>query len=413
MPFFRYQAVDPSGAPREGTIQAKNAADASRLLRGKGFRPTHLVGLGASGRVVEEQTATTLPIVKTRWGTARDIYFLFSQLASYVRSGVNPAQACANLAQRTTRQDFRRSLEEAAQSSGEGTRLSAVLRRYPYLYPPHVVGILSAGEAGGFLPEACDTIAGQADESRRFFRIFGCLGIVAASTVSILPGGVWAIRSALRVLAEQDKAGGTASPIGTVLSEFGKELLWPVGPITLAALLTLWLLRLWWSSMPMRLRRHGATLRAPILGKRAWSEGMALFAWALACMSRAGAGPRSSVLAAAEAIPNLAVRARIDEIGRSMADNTRLSDALGASPHIPEVFKPLIHTGEMTGDLASQLEIASKASREDQQDVERAAKARIGCWVVLLLAIGMVLLMYLVYGVFYGNLFDQLDEWSK
>lgn len=440
MPNFRYQARDSAGRPVEGTVQAADIREAQRRLLDQGIRTTSLVSAGtqppsaavhtqasaasplqpmpqvrprierpAPPPTLNVQTAPAKPldIVKTRWGTDKDNYFLFTQLASHLKAGINPADSFERLSNNTVREDYRQALQEAARSGVEGKRASDVLRRYPYLFPPHVVGLYAAGETGGFLPEACEAIAGQADSARKFGRPFVWLGALALMTLICAPMGYWVVESALATWPKQEAAGGMAPGFPTLIQTGFEQLMWPYGPIFLlmaGAFVTGWF---WWRSMPRRPRRHALTLRLPLAGKRAWSEGMAVFAWTLSHLSKAAIPPRAALLAAAEAIPNQSAREEIEHIGRNMGDNTPLSQALGASPRLPAEFKPLLVTGEMTGDVPGQLLIVSRSSRDEQIEVENMSKWRVGCWAILMFALGFVFVAWLLYGHMYPRLFEM------
>lgn len=446
MPHFRYQAREPQGRYVEGTIEADSPKEAEDKIAAQGLRPISVTQAASpvAQRLPQPPQAAKVPVAapqapvrqvhvaqpsqvihvpsavpvappagtihKTKWGTNKDLMLLFSQFASYLKAGINPAQAAHNLSTSSIRRDYGEALELASQYAAEGKGLSAAFASYPYLFPPHVVGLVKAGETGGFLPEACTAVSTQAEGARKFAFAFKLLSVGVIGLVLLVPIGVLLIRAALDTFRAQDAAGGALPGFGAFFSALLHQLMWPAGPIGAAGLLLLYGLLKWLLSMKMSLRRHTISSKMPVAGKRSWAEGMALFSWTLSNLFKAGAAPKTALLAAAATIPNLAVREEVERIGQGMNENTPLSQAFAQSRRLPPMYHSLALTGEMTGDLPGQLLMASNSSREELDYVEADAKKRAGCWGCLIYFVGMVILFLLFYGLFYGNLFKIIEE---
>ncbi len=433
MPSYRYVASDASGTRREGTIEAESRDEAATLLSGGGLRVLgliessgrgtvqaggdapvaanpRLVPLAATdrGRVAAIQRGADVGARRTRWGTDRERSILFTQVASYLRSGINPAESFARIGQNWRRPGFSLSFEAVSRAATEGARVSDVLERFPYLYPPHVVGLFRAGEQSGFLPEACDVIAKQAEDSARFRRLFGWIAFLAVSGILGAAPAILAVRSSLESIRQQDAAGGQLPGLATLMRAFGSQVAGPPGWISLGVLVSGFILLRWFLGMPMRRARHRAILLLPTMGKRARFEAMALFAWAVSMLSRAALAPKSALLGAAAAMPNLHLAAEMERVGAAMSDRDKLSEALRDSRLVPPEFAPLVATGEVTGDVPGQVQLVARSARDEFESVDRFAKRRVGCWVALLFALGFLFSAWLLYGVFYPNLMDSI-----
>jgi type II secretory pathway component PulF len=410
MPFYRYQAKDNRGRVVEGTLEASDQQRAAASVASRGLRLIRLTDAGQPRRESSEiEPPAPSRIHKTPFGRDKDRLFLFSQIASYLKAGVNPVEAFARMGQNWRKPAFKESLEELGSAASEGKRLSEILASYPYLYPPHVVGIFKVGEIGGIMPEACEVIANQAEDSHRFRRSFWLMGILVGGMVATIPIAILFVRGAIESFRNLETSGNLMG----LLRETGRQLLWPVGPVSLAALIALYLLFKSWGSLRSSYARHRIVLRLPTIGKRAKAESISLFTWALGRLTRAGMAPRTAMLAAAEAMPNLELRSRIEAASQAMSDSAPVSTALQGIDFLPPEAAPMVATGEMTGDLPSQLGYLERMTYGEFENENDQARKRVGCWVILVYAIGVLFMIYLIYSVFYGAVFDITNSWTQ
>lgn len=420
MPFFQYQATDRQGNPIQGTVQAGSLDEANRALSHQGFRVTslrdpnvmaapsvHTAAPPVSAAFERPKPATPVRVNtpaarplgeprKTRYSQDKDIYFIFSQLASYFKSGINPAQAFTEIGSKQPRQDIKESLTFVASRVGEGSGIADLLALYPFLYQPHVVGAVRAGEMGGYLPEACENIAAQADSSRKMRRWMLWLGLCAAGIPPAIPIGQALFNGVLRSWDKQEATGGQANPMSSLGEGFLKEITGPLGIIWLTGMVLFVILIFVWQSMWMRRLRHNLALKIPTVGKRNRAESFAAFTWNLSNLSRAGIAPRAAYNLAAQTVPNLNIRHALEEQGRQMTDQTKLSEALQGTKMLPYELSAMVQTGEVTGDVAGQLLQGAKAQQQELDHQHNQTKLRVGCWVAMLgICIGPLVIMWL------------------
>jgi type II secretory pathway component PulF len=420
MPFFQYQATDRQGNPIQGTVQAGSLDEANRALAHQGFRVTSLrdpnvmaaptTHAAAPPRTatferpgapapIRVNTPTARPLGeprKTRYSQDKDIYFIFSQLASYFKSGINPAQAFTEIGSKQPRQDIKESLLLVASRVGEGSGIADILALYPYLYAPHVVGTIRAGEVGGYLPEAAENIAAQADSSRKMRRWMLWLGVCAAGIPPAIPIGQALFNGVLRSWDKQEATGGQANPMAALGEGFIKEITGPIGIFWLIGMILFVILLFCWQAMWMRRLRHKLALMIPTIGKRNRAESFAAFTWNLSNLSRAAIPPRQAFNLATQTVPNQKIRQALEEQGRQMTDQTKLSEALHGTKLLPYELAAMVQTGEVTGDVAGQLLQGAKAQQQELDHQHNQTKMRVGCWVALLgVCVGPLVIMWL------------------
>ncbi len=370
MAFFRYQFTDAKGNVLEGTLQATTEAEAEALIRLRGYPNASLINPNA---IPVQAVAPALPpridtspkIKRTRKGSDKDRFFLFSQFAKLLNAGINPAKAFEEVARVTRIEHFKGSFHELAADVTNGKPISETMARYPDLYPDHIVGMLKAAEAGGFLPEAFAVISGQAEDAYKFKRFHWFIWYLIPRAIASIPL-VFAFRVALLEMARA----GT----GDLVPRLFQQIIWPYGPITLAIIGIMLLLRWWLGTYPMRHFRHRMGLKAPIYGPRARNESIAVFTWTLSKLSKAGISPNSSWKLATETVPNLEMQARLTDAASRMHTGSRLSDVVFGSRIFPDEYAPIISTGELVGDVPGALEQLERVSRNEFEETSKKAK---------------------------------------
>lgn len=424
MPFFRYAGTDPQGNPVQGSVQAISPDEALKALRARGLNvnidgtrghqtaikpqaPIHnpqstniAVAQPVSPVIARRQAATVPappPVVHTRRSSDKERFFLFSQLASYMRSGIGPNQAFLDVGMRLPREDVREAMRWIGQSVGEGMSIADALARYPDLFPAHVVGIVRSGEAGGFLPEALTAISQQGEAAHKFRRSLWMVWVVAIHAFLVFPVA-WMMYTmfprAYEITAESGAEGfsGGISAIGTAFWELFK---WPIAPTAAAVYVLAVVLYKFVNSRPMTLRRHGWSLRTPILGGRAKNEGLSLFAWVLSNVAKAGVSPHRSWELGVESVPNEALKARLRDAGARLHSGERLSKAFFDSNLFPHEYAPMMATAEATGDIPGTLHKLSEMSRSEFE--VSTTKSKAAAWVMSTTAIaitaGIVLIL--------------------
>jgi type II secretory pathway component PulF len=413
MRFFQYEATDSSNRMVQGTMQATDEGVVRTSLQKAGLNLVRCREMGAGAPptrtaappVVQQrpiapnspspyptggpsQSPPNAQVIHTKQGTDKQRFFLFSQLASALRAGINPAQAFIDISQRSAAQ-FEQSLRVASQEATQGVPLSVVFARYPDLYPEHVVGVVKAGEMAGFLPEALEEVAKQAQVAHSFNRWFFWVWFVVINFLLSIPG-MWVVtRSLLGTYDAIDKTGGTGagggqmSPTeatGDFMSVLWRETLWPWGPITVVVYGGIWVFQRYYSSRVAKRARHQMGLKFPVYGARARHENLARFAWTMSRVSRAGVSPARAWQLAAESVPNIIFRDELMGIGRGLQGSERMSDLVFKSKLFPEEYAPMVATGEYTGDLSGALDKLAQVSEGEFVAAQNYAKVRSGCW---------------------------------
>lgn len=270
---------------------------------------------------------------------------------------------------------WRSALPEVEVSVRQGASLGAALERSALRFPPVVLGIIRAGEAGSGLAAAVARAASFMEE--------------AASTRS-------AVRSALAYPAVLAVAGvasvgvlvGVVLPrFASILNDLGESLppstrfvLTIAGVVRAAAVPALVLLivaliawRTWVGTNEGAVRWHALLLRLPLVGQLRRSAATARACAAGAALLESGVPLPAALLHAARAAGDAALSTALLAARQDVIVGVRPSQAILAHGAMTEVAARLIHAGEETGQLAAMLAHVALLEGERARSRVRAA----------------------------------------
>jgi len=427
MPQFQYKAFDAEGISSEGQISANTAHEAVRALVSTGLKVHSVQAVESHGSLQDPVKVSVVPDNKsaalvtgkptsidqrrvTNAGrqtpsSYAEMFFFFAQLSRLLQSGISPHQAMLELAQRQRISERKECFAEIAGRAGEGIPLSSQMEQYPDVFTPGMAGAVRAGENGGYLWQACESVSKQQQRSEGIRKTYWWVNLLLVSSVLIFP---------LVIVLGQglDSSFASASGLPGLVSGTGKALIGPAGWTFAALALVFLVMRQFLNKTESRGLRHRVGFQTPILGKRATQENLALLTWHLGLLAKAGLSPQASWDLASQAVPNLAYRdaIRSQVPGGTIGEGVRLSTLLRSSRIVPEEYLQLIETGEMTGSVPRALDEASELSRQDVAATEQHLKWKMGCW-GLLVVFGISAIAYVLFARSYiDSLFRHILE---
>lgn len=395
MPYFRYTATDPSGKSLSGTIHAKNQLEAAGTLSARGMKS---VAFDEAGKSKEP------PAVRTGRASDKQLLFLFSQLASLSKAGLNSHDAWDKMAQRAPSYALRKACDEISLKARAGGSVASAMEPFIDIFPHNAVAMVRAGEYGGFLPEAYRYLAELFAASAAFKRWFWFLKFVSWQTFV----GLMLFLPLFPALWKTFQEGGGPFDL---INTYKVMLLYPTlpifGSIALAGICIILIFR----SHSLTRFRHSFVSGLPWgIGKRVREESLMAFLWTLQNLSRAGIAPGTSWALAAASAPNVEYAIRLSDAGRILGSEKPLSLAMSEARLFPDDYDAMLNTAEITGDIPNTIEhmLALTKQEYDMADTRsRAGLSQIGCLIMILTA---GILAFIVVNQYYLRVFDEVDK---
>jgi general secretion pathway protein F len=356
---FRVSAL-AGGGRHSLTLEAAHAEDAAQQARRQGYTVLNVQAADGPGR--------TWPGHRYRFPLV-----LFSrELLALLGSGLSLVEALQTLAEKETRSETRKLLEEVQVHLYQGESLSAAIARHPEAFPPLYVASVRASEKTSNLPEALNRYVAyeaQLDTLRKkvlaasiypllLLAVGGLvalflLGWVVPRFASIYEGNLERLPWASRLLMEwggliQNHA-GLVGAAALALGFAGYRAL--RRPDVRAALSR----RLW------RLPGLGEKLRVFQLTRFYRTVGMLL----------SGGIPMVGALAMAEGLLHPELRARLGRAARDIREGKPTSQAMEVAGLATPVALRMLRVGERSGRMGEMMEaIAAFHDEELAREVD-------------------------------------------
>ena len=418
-------AVEPSGAARPANapnVGAANGAPDVSAPRPPVARPAvpHFdpnagppggAG-GATGRIDPNVLrplgqSVSAPLARQPFLRAsdQDLSNFFRQLAALIHAGTGIGAALKTLGEHGGGRALRSASKQMAERAMTGEPLSESMKSFPGLFTPLMVGIMSAGERGGFLETSLNRLADYSERDYELQQsikretwypktIFFFSFAIAGVPTLVLAGVVPFLRQVI--------------PPYLVIG--GVVLAWKAWNFARPALVSgaIEPLKVGGTS-PAKIYDE-IKLVLPIVGKTARALASAKFCRALGTLYSAGVSPGEAVRLGAQACGNRVVAERALKTIPGLQAGRSLTECMAET----RVFNPLalqmMRVGEESGDLDSQLDKAADFLETNAETTIKQAVPVLGILLYLCVAFYVALQLISFYTGYYGGIMDNNIE---
>lgn len=362
MPSFAWRAADAAGRTLRGVEEAASPAALERTLGARGLYPLEVAP--APARDAGERRGGGR-------GRRAEMVESIRYLATLLSAGFPLDRALGAVARVAGRNDVSAAVAEVRTRVRGGARLAEGMAEHPEIFPRFAVGMVRAGERGGYLAESLDRLAVQLEREQAlrarlasamlYPAVMVLVGAAALATlfVQVLPRFV-------ELLADT----GSELPRSTALLLATGEFVgrwWPallMAPVLLAAALA--------AVRATEEGRHAvdrALLGAPVAGQIRRRVAAVRLARALSTLLRSGMPILPALETAAEAQADAAVAADVLRVREEVRAGDGLAVSLRRGGVYPFSFLQMVEVGEEGGRLPEMLERAAEAM---EAEVERS-----------------------------------------
>lgn len=389
MPAFRYQAVDTSGAPSEGVLQADSPRAARGDLKSRGLLP-----LGVE--LISHASDATGQPRRWRWGeklSTVELALFTRQLASLLEAQLPLEQAFDALMEQAERPYLRELVAAIRAEVISGSALSDALARRPRDFADIYRALVASGEHIGQLSQVLSRLADFVERRNALvqkvklaFTYPAIVTVVAFAIVIFLL--TYVVPQIVAVFANTKQKLPFLTIAMLALSDFVRHWGWLLA-LSLGAAFWLWRRAL--RHPATRLRWHQYLLTAPLVGRFERSLNTSRFASTLAITISSGVPILRALQTSRDTLSNLAMRQQVEAATTSVREGVGLARALSSQAYFPPLLIHMIRAGEVTGELPAML---NRAAAMQEQDLERRAMTIASLLEpLLILAMGGVVLL--------------------
>ena len=442
MPNWSYEARDVGGNVVRGAHEAPDRRAALEFLRAQGLFLTKLeevtgrfgVSRPTSRPVAQEApsrpttatvsipTPTPRPIstsshpnhTHTRVASApivvqpllransKELSLFFRQMGAMIHAGTTIGAALHSMSEHAPNAALRQAAAQMERRTMSGETMSESMRPFPGLFSPLQIGMVSAGERGGFLDT---TFARLTKYSERDYEL-----------QQTIKSQTWYPQ--LLVWASIFIPGAVPLVLALVNGGQNPFLAWiaSVGPLILVLGVAYAVYRVANYAAPLashqsapKLALDGLKLRLPIIGKVTRGLAASKFCRALGALYGAGVGPGESVRLAADACGNAVMAKGALEIIPRLESGQRLTDSLASTGHFPTMALQMMQVGEESGSLDTQLDKTADFLESDAEVAIKQAVQALGILIFIAIAIRIGIQVGQFYLGYFNAIFEMAD----
>ena len=368
MASFAFKALDLSGSPTKGEIEANDKQAVAQQLRSKGLIVTD----------IEEQEARNAGDIMSRFKRIKsdELVIATRQLATMVNSGMSLLRALYVIEEQTENDKLRDIFIEVRKDIEAGVSLSEALKRHPEVFNELYVAMVQAGETGGILDMTLQRVATQLEKDAALKR-----QIKAAMVYPSLIGGfalvvlVALVAFLVPVFEKIFKDFGGELPAITKFTVFLSHLVLQRWYILIAGTAgVVFLFRAWKRSDRGRIQWDRLKLKFPMkIGSIVQKVALARFSRTFSGLVAAGVPMLEAIDITGRTSGNRVIEFAMVEVRESVKRGGSLTQPMTKVPEaFPVMVTQMIGVGEETGALETML---SKVADFYEEQVDAAVKA--------------------------------------
>ncbi|ASD23186.1 pilus assembly protein PilC [Cryobacterium sp. LW097] len=341
----------------------------------------------------------SLPGFSKRIGL-KDLAIMSRQMATMIGSGLSLLRTLNILAEQSENPSLAKILAQVRNDVETGTSISDAFGKHDSHFPPIMINMVRAGETGGFLDGALESIAANFEKE---VKLRNTIKSALTYPVLVLIMSLVAVMVMLIFIVPIFKdmfAGlGSALPAPTqILVNLSEAMIW-VAPVLLIGGITF---SIWWSrnknALAVRKIKDPVMLKIPVFGPLLKKVAVARFARNFSNMIGAGVPILQALKIVGDTSGNWVIENALTEVAESVRQGKSISGPLLAQPVFPAMVTQMIAVGEDAGSLEIMLDKIADFYDDEVQAATEQLTAAIEPLMIAFLGViigGMVIALYL------------------
>jgi len=359
---YAYKVKDRHGKFVQGKVAADSTTAVAEKLRSMGYLPLEIRPANAG---MQRDISIGLP----QRVKLKDLAVFSRQFATMINAGLSMLRILTILAEQSENRELRRVLLQVKQDVEAGSSLSSAFAKHPKTFPPLVVSMARAGEAGGFLDTTMRQIADNFEaEVKLRSKIKAAMTYPVVVFILAILMCVGMLIFVVPVFEGMFEGLGGELPLPTkILAMLSSGMRFLAPAVLLLVVAGLWLWRKYGRTEKVRNIVDPLKLRLPVFGNLFRKIALSRFARTLGTLLSSGVPILQSLEIVSESTGSVVISRAL----RSVQDSVRQGESISGPLSQHDVFPPMVvqmmASGEETGALDQMLD---KISEFYDQEVE-------------------------------------------
>jgi type IV pilus assembly protein PilC len=392
---YSYKGRDTAGKVVKGKLDASSEAAAITRMRTMGLAPIEVVAGGGSGL----NTELSLAGFEKQVGM-KDLAIMSRQLATMVGSGLSLLRALTILADQTENKKLARTLGIVRTQVETGAAFSEALARHHEIFPPLMIHLVRAGEMGGFLDQALESVAGtfEADVKLRQ-TVKSALTYPVVVLIMAVVATIGMIVFIVPIFEQMFADLGGELPLPTqILVVLSKNMAWVI-PLLVVGIVVF---AVWWrkhkNDDKVRAFLDPLKLKMPVFGDLMRKVALARFARNFSTMTRSGVPILQALGIVGETSGNWVIIQALQKVQDSVRAGRSVSAPLAEEAVFPPMVVQMIAVGEDSGSMEQMLGKIAEFYDEEVQSTTESLTSLIEPLMIAVIGIvigGMIIALYM------------------
>jgi type IV pilus assembly protein PilC len=393
---YAYKGRDASGKVVKGKLDASSEAAVASRLNAMGLSP---ISITASAEGTGLGREITIPGFSKGVGL-KDLAIMSRQMATMIGSGLSLLRALNILAEQTESVPLAKLLVQVRDDVETGTAISDALAKHSESFPPIMINMVRAGEIGGFLDGALESIAANFEKEVKLRNtIKSALTYPVMVLIMSLVAVMIKLMFIVPIFEAMFKGLGSGLPVPTmVLVYLSRSMAWVVPVLAVVSIA----FSVWWKKNKNtdRVRQFvdPLKLKLPVFGPLLKKIAVARFARNFSNMIGAGVPILQALKIVGETSGNWVIENALNEVAESVRQGHSISAPLLNQPVFPPMVTQMVAVGEDAGSLEVMLDKIADFYDDEVQSATEQLTAMIEPLMIAFLGViigGMVVALYM------------------
>ncbi|GHD80285.1 type IV pilus assembly protein PilC [Salinibacterium amurskyense] len=367
---FEYKARDQSGKVVKGRIDASSENAVLARLRAMEISPISVTEAGSGTGLNKEINISFLQ----KGVGLDDLAVMSRQMSTMISSGLSLIRALVILSEQTENPTLAKALGEIRQDVETGGTLSDAFAKHGTVFPPIMIHLVRAGETGGFLDNALESIANNFEGE---VKLRGTIKSALTYPVVVLIMAIAAVVGMLLFIVPVFEE--MFSDLGGELPLLTQMLVWMSDGMTIIAPILVVggiIFSVWWGKNKHTEKVRKAVdpwkLRAPVFGPLFRKVSISRFTRNFGTMLGAGVPILHALSIVGETSGNFVIEEALRRVADSVRSGQSVSVPLAKEPVFPSMVTQMVAVGEDAGSMEVMLsKIADFYDDEVQKTTEQ------------------------------------------
>jgi type IV pilus assembly protein PilC len=354
---FNYQAIDSTGAPKNGSIDAVNVEIAITSLQRRGLVITTINEAGAATSFLSKNLSIFDRV------SNKDVVILSRQLATLFEAQVSALRIFRLLGTEAENKILGNKLNIIADDLQSGNSISGALAKHPRIFTDFYVSMVKAGEESGKLDETFQYLADYLDRTYELTsKVKGALIYPAFVVMTFITVMILMFTMVIPKISGILTESGAEIPVYTQVILKISEFLVSYGFILLGLVIAGLYLLIRYIRTPVGKQMYDhVKLTIPYFSNLYRKLYLARMADNMTTMLLSGIPMVRSIELTAKVINNDVYQQLLNDSGEAVKGGKTLSESLSGHPElIPGIMVQMMKVGEESGELGNILKTVAK-----------------------------------------------------